>query len=50
MTAKDMTLAAGAMYVDDDEITLEATHKSKATLSGSGGPVEYVISGIQRDA
>jgi hypothetical protein len=46
----DLTLAAKAMYVDDDEITLEAGNKLLLSVAaGSGGPVEYVVSGVMRD-
>ena len=45
----DLTLAPKAMYVDNDEITLEAGHKLLITLSGTSPSVDYVVSGAERD-
>ena len=47
---KEFSLGAKAMYADSNEITLEATHKLRMTLGSGGGPVEFVVSGIMRDA
>ena len=44
----NLYLAAGAMYLDETEITMEQGHKIKIVLSG-GGPVHYTVSGIERD-
>lgn len=46
----DVSIPPGGMYVDQDEITLEATQSLKAIPTASGADVDYVISGIQRDA
>jgi hypothetical protein len=38
------------MYLDDTEITMEKEHKLKIVLgAGSGGPLHYTVSGIERD-
>jgi hypothetical protein len=52
---KDLSLAGGSAYIDDQEITLEgfSPDTSSDRLRGyvtSGGPVDFVISGIERDA
>ena len=49
VSPSNLAIAPGAMYVDDQEITLEATHKLKATPSVTGGPIDFVLSGIERD-
>jgi hypothetical protein len=51
---KDMSLAPGAAYVDDSEITLEGltTTNGEDRVRGvvnSGATVDYVISGVERD-
>ena len=46
---KNLSIPAGQLYVDDSEITLEAGDRIKGTVS-SGGAVDYLISGIERDA
>lgn len=48
----DLSLAPKAMYVDNDEVTLEQGHKLLLTVANvaNSGPIEYVVSGIQRDA
>ena len=45
----NLSLAPGAVYVDDSEVTLEAGNKFKATTGAAGGPVDWVISGVERD-
>src|SRR5688572_18398519 len=47
---KDVVIAPGAMLVDDDELTLEAGNLVEAIVSGTTPAVDYVISGIERDA
>jgi len=49
VSPSNLTLAPGALYIDDQEITLEATHKLKATPGATGGPIDFVLSGIERD-
>ena len=49
ISPSNLSLAAGAMYVDEREITMEATHKIKIVLGAGGGPVHYSVSGIERD-
>ena len=49
VSPSNLTLAPGALYLDDQEITLEATHKLKATPGATGGPIDFVLSGIERD-
>jgi len=44
-----LLLHPGQAYIDDTEISLEAGDKLRAKL-GTGGPVDYVITGIERDA
>jgi hypothetical protein len=49
ISPKPVTIAPGAMYIDDTEFTLEAGDKVQGSLSATG-TVDYVISGIERDA
>src|SRR5688572_1797657 len=46
---KNLSIPAGQVYVDDSEITLEAGDRIRGSVS-TGGAVDYVISGIERDA
>lgn len=46
---KNLSLPAGQIYVDETEITLEQGDRIRGWVS-SGGAVDYVISGIERDA
>ena len=46
---KNLSIPAGQIYTDDTEITLEAGDRLRGSVS-SGGVVDYVISGIERDA
>ncbi len=48
VSPRNVAVPPGGGYIDDTEITLEANHKLKATV-GSSGPVEFVVSGIERD-
>lgn len=46
----NLYLVSGGMYVDETEITMEQDYKIKIVLSaGSGGPLHYTVSGIERD-
>jgi hypothetical protein len=49
ISPSNLSLGAGQVYVDDQEITMEATHKIKLVLGSGGGPVHYVVSGVERD-
>src|SRR5262245_31228985 len=49
VSPKNVSVAPNAMYLDDSELTLEAADKLRASLSATG-TVDYVISGIERDA
>src|SRR5262245_23742356 len=49
---KDLSLGGGAAYIDDAEVTLEGfspdtTSDRVRGYVSSGGPVDYVISGIE---
>ena len=46
----EVSLAPKQMYMDDQEITLETGNKLRLTTGSGGGPVDFVISGIMRDA
>jgi len=46
-----LSIPAKGMYIDSDEITLQAGHKillSVAAATGAG-PVDFVVSGVERD-
>src|SRR5437868_3907999 len=49
ITHVDMALGAGAMYVDEDEITLEAGDRIQAKANSTINAVHYLISGVERD-
>ena len=44
----DLVLQAGAVYVDDQEITLEAGDRIQAK-SDTANVIQYLISGMERD-
>jgi len=46
---KDLSIAPGALIVEEAELTLEAGNLVEAVVP-SGNTVDYVISGIERDA
>ena len=46
---KNLSIPAGQIYVDETEITLEAGDRIRGAVS-IGGTVDYLISGIERDA
>jgi hypothetical protein len=46
---KNLSIPAGQLYVDETEITLEQGDRIRGSVS-FGGAVDYVISGIERDA
>lgn len=48
LTPVDMVIPAGILYIDDDEITLEAGDRIQAKASAPNG-VQYMISGVERD-
>lgn len=45
---KDLTLSAGAAFIDDSEITLEAGDKIRGK-AGTSAKVDFVLSGVERD-
>ncbi len=45
----NMSLPAGFLYIDNDEITLEPGDHLQA-MASAGGVVQYTISGVERDA
>jgi hypothetical protein len=53
---KDLNLAGGSAYIDGSEVTVEGLSPDSASSDrirgyvSSGGPVDYVLSGIERDA
>ena len=49
ISAKDLSVAPGAMFIDDQELTLGAGDKLQAKTS-PGSKFDYVISGVERDA
>lgn len=55
ISPKDISLPPGEMYIDNDEITLsrptssDPAMKVRATVSGSGAVIAYLVSGVERD-
>ena len=49
VSPKSVTVPPSGAYIDDTEITLEAGDKLRAALSATG-TVDYVVSGVERDA
>jgi hypothetical protein len=45
---KDLTLAAGAAFIDDSEITLQAGDKIRGKAD-TAAKVDFVLSGVERD-
>ena len=37
------------VYIENDEITMEKDHKIRYKTGTTGGPIDFVVSGIQRD-
>ena len=53
VSPKNVTLAPGAMYVDNEELTMKRAQTSetaKVKATASSGTVAFVLSGIERDA
>ena len=49
---KDLTLAPGAAFIDDSELTMEyvdASNVDRVRGMVASGTVDYVISGVERD-
>ncbi|HEY9172183.1 MAG TPA: hypothetical protein VI136_07865 [Verrucomicrobiae bacterium] len=50
---KDLTLPPGGAFIDDSELTMEYVDSNNVDrIRGaltSGGPVDYVLSGVERD-
>ena len=44
----NMSLGAGLLYIDDDEITPEAGDRLQASAN-TANAVQYLISGVERD-
>ena len=49
VSPQSFSLRAGQMYQDDGEFILNATDTVKIAIGSTGGPVDYVVSGIERD-
>jgi hypothetical protein len=49
VSPQNVQLSPNAMYVDDQELTLEKDHKLVYSTGSSGGPIDFVISGVERD-
>ena len=47
---KNLSIPAGNIYIDEAEITLEQGDRIRGCVSPMGCAVDYVISGIERDA
>lgn len=46
---KDYLLAAGAMVLVDDPLTLGAGDKVRLGISGTSPSIDYLLSGVERD-
>jgi len=44
-----LSLMPGQVYLDDTEVVLKANDHLKVTSGSGGGPVEYVVSGFERE-
>ena len=49
VSPQNMSLGPGQMYQDDGEFILNSNDTLKIVSGSSGGPVEYLVSGIERD-
>ncbi len=49
ISPQNLSLGPNQIYIDDGEIILEATHRIKVTTGSTGGPVDWVVSGVERD-
>ena len=49
VSPQNMSLGPGQMYQDDGEFILNSTDTVKIVSGSPGGPVEYMVSGIERD-
>jgi hypothetical protein len=49
VSPQNMSLGPGQMYQDDGEFILNSADLLKIVSGTAGGPVEYLISGIERD-
>lgn len=45
----NVSIAPGASYLDNSEITLEYNQKLQYKTGTTGGPIDFVVSGIERD-
>ena len=46
---QNLSLGPGQAYVDDVEIVLKTSDHLKVVTGSAGGPVDYVISGFERE-
>ena len=49
VSPQNMSLGPGQMYQDDGEFILNSADTVKIVSGSPGGPVEYLVSGIERD-
>ena len=49
VSPQNMSLGPGQLYQDDGEFILNSSDTLKIVSGSSGGPVEYLVSGIERD-
>ncbi len=45
---KDMAIAPGQLVIENEEVTMESDDRIQGQVS-SGGTVDYVLSGVERD-
>ncbi|SRR5713101_5842713 len=50
ISPKGLNLPPHGMYVDDSDLTLEATLDAIQAKTSSGGTIDYVLSGVERDS
>ena len=49
VSPQNMSLGPGQMYQDDGEFIINAAETVKIAIGSTGGPVDYIVSGIERD-
>jgi hypothetical protein len=50
ISPKSLNLPPHGMYVDDSDLTLEAALDAIQAKTSSGGTIDYVLSGVERDS
>jgi hypothetical protein len=50
ISPKGLNLPPHGMYVDDSDLTLEATTDAIQAKTSSAGTIDYVLSGVERDS